>query len=70
MKLEQDLPTSFERLYFFKKYDLILKTTLSIDFNGVVTQNCKENIYIIFIFVCEASSKYFEIRRKILDVLL
>ena len=24
----------------------------------------------IFIFVCEASSKYFEIRRKILDVLL
>ena len=27
MKLEQDLPTSFERLYFFEKYDLILKTT-------------------------------------------
>ena len=37
MKLEQDLPTNFERLYFFKKYDLILKTTLSIDFNGAKT---------------------------------
>ena len=42
MKLEQDLPANFERLYFFKKKkkknELILKTTLSIDFNGVVVQ--------------------------------
>ena len=51
MKLEQDLPTNFERLYFFKKYDLILKTTLSIDFNGVVTQNCRENLTNLYLFV-------------------
>ena len=71
MKLEQDLPTSFERLYFFKIYELILKTTLSIDFNGVVTQKLsRKSCKMIFIFVCEASSKYFEIRRIILDVLL
>ena len=53
MKLEQDLPTGFERLYFFKKYDLILKTTISIDFIGVVTQNCRENLakWYLYLFV-------------------
>ena len=51
MKLEQDLPTNFERLYFFKKYDLILKTTLSIDFNGVVTKPV-EKILQNDIYIC------------------
>ena len=53
MKLEQDLPANFERLSFKKKNELILKMTLSIDFNGVVVQNCRENLakWDLYLFV-------------------